>query len=335
MQTEQIIGPTAEFSSRNEIQSSHYQVQRRRKSSLVTDPYRIPVKNGANKVSLAGSAGKTLGSLAAVSADAKPEAAKSADDDTVGSVANGASVASVASPSRTGGPILTHHYPSVEEEEIRLRQQQYTAQQQHLQEQVASQMEMARDKIQSQHRGKAGESQQPIPMLSREFVVRRISEGESGRLKEELKCEACGKGYKHITSLAKHLWEHTPEWQRTKKLSISKHQQVQLLEAASILCSMNEKKGLIDDSNYSRSASYSSSPPLQGRKNSVSQYPPSSLPVMNSRAESISNITGSSLREIRAEDDQLKDATKADAIEDSSDEEGDSKDEDEIVGRME
>lgn len=80
------------------------------------------------------------------------------------------------------------------------------------------------------------------PILSREFVVRRISEGETGRLKEELKCEACGKGYKHITSLAKHLWEHTAEWQSTKKLLISKHQQAQLLEAASILCSFSENK---------------------------------------------------------------------------------------------
>lgn len=79
-----------------------------------------------------------------------------------------------------------------------------------------------------------------VPSLSREFVVRRISEGETGRLKEELKCEACGKGYKHISSLAKHLWEHTPEWNVTKKLLISKHQQVQLLEAASILVGMNE-----------------------------------------------------------------------------------------------
>lgn len=34
-------------------------------------------------------------------------------------------------------------------------------------------------------------------------------------------------------------WEHTPEWSYTSKLLISKHQQVQLLEAASILVSMN------------------------------------------------------------------------------------------------
>lgn len=80
-----------------------------------------------------------------------------------------------------------------------------------------------------------------VPQLSRKFVARRISEGETGRLKEELKCQACGKGYKHVSSLAKHLWEHTPEWNVTSKLLISKHQQVQLLEAASILVSMNEE----------------------------------------------------------------------------------------------
>lgn len=34
-------------------------------------------------------------------------------------------------------------------------------------------------------------------------------------------------------------WEHTPEWNLTSKLLISKHQQVQLLEAASVLVAMN------------------------------------------------------------------------------------------------
>ncbi len=36
-----------------------------------------------------------------------------------------------------------------------------------------------------------------------------------------------------------HRWEHTPEWSYTSKLLISKHQQVQLLEAASVLVGMN------------------------------------------------------------------------------------------------
>jgi hypothetical protein len=35
-------------------------------------------------------------------------------------------------------------------------------------------------------------------------------------------------------------WEHTPEWTLTSKLLISKHQQVQLLEAASILVNLNQ-----------------------------------------------------------------------------------------------
>uniref|UniRef100_A0A060T745 ARAD1C18018p n=1 Tax=Blastobotrys adeninivorans TaxID=409370 RepID=A0A060T745_BLAAD len=95
-------------------------------------------------------------------------------------------------------------------------------------------------------------------MLSREFVARRISEGETGRLKEELKCQSCGKGYKHVSSLAKHLWEHTPEWNVTSKLLISKHQQVQLLEAASILVSMNEHERERDSRDHFR---YSQSMP--------------------------------------------------------------------------
>lgn len=55
----------------------------------------------------------------------------------------------------------------------------------------------------------------------------------------EVRCETCGKVYKHGSCLTKHLWEHTPEWNFTSKLLISKHQQVQLLEAASVLVGMN------------------------------------------------------------------------------------------------
>ncbi|KAF8536922.1 hypothetical protein BDD12DRAFT_848941 [Trichophaea hybrida] len=87
------------------------------------------------------------------------------------------------------------------------------------------------------------------PEVSRGARSRRASEGAGalgavgkiGRMRSgsELKCDKCGKGYKHSSCLTKHLWEHTPEWSYTSKLLISKHQQVQLLEAASILVSMN------------------------------------------------------------------------------------------------
>ncbi|KAI1170741.1 hypothetical protein F4777DRAFT_101991 [Nemania sp. FL0916] len=78
--------------------------------------------------------------------------------------------------------------------------------------------------------------------------IRRASDGQpltkEGRKSNrvELRCDKCGKGYKHSSCLTKHLWEHTPEWSYTSKLLISKHQQVQLLEAASVLVAMNGKE---------------------------------------------------------------------------------------------
>ncbi|KAJ4292322.1 hypothetical protein N0V88_005954 [Collariella sp. IMI 366227] len=66
-----------------------------------------------------------------------------------------------------------------------------------------------------------------------------VKEGSRKSSRPELRCEKCGKGYKHSSCLNKHLWEHTPQWSYTSKLLISKHQQVQLLEAASVLVAMN------------------------------------------------------------------------------------------------
>ena len=43
-----------------------------------------------------------------------------------------------------------------------------------------------------------------------------------------------------MVDLSYRRWEHTPEWSYTSKLLISKHQQVQLLEAASVLVGMNQ-----------------------------------------------------------------------------------------------
>ncbi|KAI9367039.1 hypothetical protein BJX61DRAFT_538377 [Aspergillus egyptiacus] len=74
---------------------------------------------------------------------------------------------------------------------------------------------------------------------------RRASEGshpvkgEGKGSRPELRCDRCGKGYKHGSCLSKHMWEHDPAWAITSKLLISKHQQVQLLEAASVLVNMN------------------------------------------------------------------------------------------------
>lgn len=48
-------------------------------------------------------------------------------------------------------------------------------------------------------------------------------------------CEACGKIYKHRNCLSKHRWEHHESWEHTRRVCQTKHQQVQLLEAAQVL----------------------------------------------------------------------------------------------------
>ncbi|OAQ35039.1 hypothetical protein K457DRAFT_66807, partial [Linnemannia elongata AG-77] len=54
------------------------------------------------------------------------------------------------------------------------------------------------------------------------------------------KCPDCGKVYKHAASLLKHRWEHSVYWKPAAKFLLSKHQQVQLMEAAAILLGMDE-----------------------------------------------------------------------------------------------
>ncbi|KAI9806265.1 MAG: hypothetical protein M1825_006380 [Sarcosagium campestre] len=99
---------------------------------------------------------------------------------------------------------------------------------------------------------------------------RRASEGShliKGDSKREsasggdLRCDKCGKGYKHSSCLTKHLWEHTPEWSYTSKLLISKHQQVQLLEAASVLVAMNVDGTPVEATKDSSSDDHSSASP--------------------------------------------------------------------------
>lgn len=60
--------------------------------------------------------------------------------------------------------------------------------------------------------------------------------GRAGRKRGTVfTCESCSKVYRHPSCLIKHRWEHTPQWQEASKFVLSKHQQVQLLEAAAIL----------------------------------------------------------------------------------------------------
>ncbi|KAL8669369.1 MAG: hypothetical protein Q9168_006030 [Polycauliona sp. 1 TL-2023] len=73
-----------------------------------------------------------------------------------------------------------------------------------------------------------------------------LSKGEGKRASGELRCEK---------------WEHTPEWSYTSKLLISKHQQVQLLEAASVLVGMNQDDPLPPDTAKTIESDQSSASP--------------------------------------------------------------------------
>lgn len=66
-------------------------------------------------------------------------------------------------------------------------------------------------------------------------------DGNDGMRSNQLlhKCENCAKVYRHPSCLVKHRWEHTMYWKEASKFLMSKHQQVQLLEAAAILVGMD------------------------------------------------------------------------------------------------
>ncbi|KAI9199576.1 uncharacterized protein BJ171DRAFT_517977 [Polychytrium aggregatum] len=57
-----------------------------------------------------------------------------------------------------------------------------------------------------------------------------------------LECDSCGKKYKSPNCLAKHRWEHTESWKLSSTLNLTKHHQVQILEAASVLVEMRRTR---------------------------------------------------------------------------------------------
>ena len=82
-----------------------------------------------------------------------------------------------------------------------------------------------------------------------------------------------------LTLADHHRWEHDPAWAVTSKLLISKHQQVQLLEAASVLVNMNldsadEMFPTHDSEGSSASPGFSGSSEFQDESSSTETTPP-------------------------------------------------------------
>lgn len=75
--------------------------------------------------------------------------------------------------------------------------------------------------------------------INRGPIERRSSAvSDSGIIATEnglFQCAECGKTYKHQSCLLKHLWEHSEFWNDARKYALTKHQQVQIMEAAQIL----------------------------------------------------------------------------------------------------
>ncbi|WWD02135.1 hypothetical protein V865_000173 [Kwoniella europaea PYCC6329] len=125
------------------------------------------------------------------------------------------------------------------------------------------------------------------------------SGGVKGRRKGMVfKCETCKKEYRHPSCLVKHRWEHSPHWKEPTALSMSKHQQVQMLEAAAILAhldpTVNPGRSLPNDKSLwpaileGKAAGRPRSSSRAMRDPSILRSPPSSV---------IAPLTPSSLRE--------------------------------------
>ncbi|KAF8702328.1 hypothetical protein AX14_014432 [Amanita brunnescens Koide BX004] len=85
--------------------------------------------------------------------------------------------------------------------------------------------------------GLSSDAASPIP----------IANGKNRKRGVDHKCESCSKIYRHPSCLIKHRWEHTPHWREASKYVLSKHQQVQLLEAAAILSHLSPSSSLPED----------------------------------------------------------------------------------------
>lgn len=61
-----------------------------------------------------------------------------------------------------------------------------------------------------------------------------------------LTCDTCSKSYKHAPCLQKHQWTHSEGWIHTSKLRLSKHEQVKMLETATILLAISNEHDDVD-----------------------------------------------------------------------------------------
>ncbi|KAG0262367.1 hypothetical protein BG011_010250 [Mortierella polycephala] len=129
------------------------------------------------------------------------------------------------------------------------------------------------------------------------------------------KCMDCGKIYKHPNCLWKHRWLHSVYWKSATKFLLSKHQQVQLMEAAAILLGMDEsrdgdkdpivsmfskQRGALVNSIGSSASTMSDSPPISTKSLSRSPPPQSERTTANRSMERMSEIQHTDIQMLTA-----------------------------------
>ena len=101
-----------------------------------------------------------------------------------------------------------------------------------------------------------GEAQQVpgsamVPAMDGHVDILSVDSDEDGKPTKAggelptVRCPECGKCYRHSSGLHKHEWEHHELWNLTKTMCLSKHQQVQLLEAAKVLLALHESDSFV------------------------------------------------------------------------------------------
>ncbi|KAM0753956.1 hypothetical protein T439DRAFT_322841 [Meredithblackwellia eburnea MCA 4105] len=146
-----------------------------------------------------------------------------------------------------------------------------------------------------------------------EGEIKPGSKREKGQIFE---CEKCSKVYRHSTCLVKHRWEHTAHWKEASKLLLSKHQQVQLLEAAAILKATATGTSLPEEKSFWPAAV---SPPSSGLLGSQSL----NINVLSTSSPRIP-MAQLSLRDLSDdEEDDLEDDDEDDEDEEEDEEEED------------
>ncbi|KAL7409155.1 hypothetical protein BDY24DRAFT_419125 [Mrakia frigida] len=171
-------------------------------------------------------------------------------------------------------------------------------------------------------------------ILEDEMKDLKNSKGGKRRSASVFRCESCSKIYRHPSCLVKHRWQHSPHWQESSKLLLSKHQQVQVLEAATILVHLAPNSLPEDKSLWPAAVSPSSHPmPSISFMDSRQRSKATSTHASNLlRQHSNQTATTTTSTNSRSSEEVMSSASSPNSSADGPEDEASSDDDDDILG---